>query len=308
MLITLVGGQPDSGVVAFHAATGETVWTSVGKNTWNGIDTRSEWSSPTYTWTGDEQLVSYSSPIAATLHGKRHVLCLMRQGLVSLDPTSGKENFKYWFRPRVHESVNAARPVVIGNRVLLGAAYEAGSALLEVNPNGHEVKQLWRERRVLQTHWSTPICVDGYIYGFSGRHENESALQCVNAETGKVVWKTKGFDGDINRLAQDPDTGNILDRDTGKVIPFPFFGRGSKIKVGSTFIILGERGTLALAKIDPTRYVELAHTSYKSIEYPSWAAPVALPRPVVSARREYAIVPRRGCPITQEMIPAQQQK
>ncbi|HUG92298.1 MAG TPA: PQQ-binding-like beta-propeller repeat protein, partial [Planctomycetaceae bacterium] len=131
LLIALVGGQPDSGVVAFDARTGKTVWEAVGRDTWDGAtnDTGER-----FRWTAEEQVVSYSSPIVATIHGRRHLLCFVRQGLVSLDPQTGRVNFKYWFRSRTFESVNAARPVVIGEKIFLTAAYQAGSALLAVNP------------------------------------------------------------------------------------------------------------------------------------------------------------------------------
>ncbi|MFQ5732938.1 MAG: PQQ-binding-like beta-propeller repeat protein, partial [Planctomycetaceae bacterium] len=79
LLIVLVGGQPNSGVVAFDAFTGKTVWQSVGKSTWDGVKTGS---GEKYTWTGKEQVVSYSSPVAVTIHGRRHVLCFTRHGLV----------------------------------------------------------------------------------------------------------------------------------------------------------------------------------------------------------------------------------
>ena len=135
LLIVLVGGQPNSGVVAFRADTGDTVWQSVGKDTWDGIET--DWpTEPKYRWTGDEMVVSYSSPIAATIHGKRQILCLMRQGLVSVDPADGHVNFKYWFCSRDYESVTAARPVVIDDKIFISAAYKVGSALLQVEPSG----------------------------------------------------------------------------------------------------------------------------------------------------------------------------
>src|SRR5690606_25094778 len=53
LLIALVGGQPNSGVVAFDAGTGKTVWQSVGEKTWDGVETgwRQE---PVYKWTGEE--------------------------------------------------------------------------------------------------------------------------------------------------------------------------------------------------------------------------------------------------------------
>jgi outer membrane protein assembly factor BamB len=273
LLIVLVGGQPNAGIVAFRALTGDVAWQSVGKSTWDGIET--DW--PTekkYRWTGDEMVVSYSSPIAATIHGKRQILALMRQGLVSVDPKNGHVNFRYWFCSRDYESVNAARPVVIGDKIFLSAAYRAGSALLEVQPACDSVKVLWRDRSNLLAHWSTPIYRDGFLYGFSGRHEPEGELRCIEVASGKVVWSTRGYDGDTNQLVQDQRTGDIQNRATGEMIPFPYFGRGSLTLAGERFLVLGERGTLALARLSPQGYKELARASFKDISYPVWPSPV----------------------------------
>ncbi len=270
-LIVLVGGQPDSGVVAFSAKDGSVLWQAVGKQTWDKATTDS---GETYAWTGDEMIVSYSSPLIATIHGRRHLLCLMRQGLVSLDPETGAENFHYWFRAKIHDSVNAARPMVIDDQILLSAAYQVGSALLKVSPDGQSFSETWRSRTNLLAHWTTPIHVDGCVYGFSGRHENEGELRCIQVADGSVRWSTSGFDGDIATLARDRTTGRILDSKTGKAIPYPFFGRGSLIRVGDRFIALGERGTLAVIEVSQEKFIEHGRFSLDEIHYPAWAAPV----------------------------------
>ncbi len=287
LLIVLVGGQPNSGVVAFNSETGDTVWQSVGKKTWNGVETGGS-IKPKYEWTGSESLYSYSSPIAATIHGRRQVLCLMRQGLVSIDPKDGSENFKFWFRPKERDSVNAARPVVIGDKIFLSAAYKTGSALVQVQPSSKEVKVLWQDPRNMLTHWSTTIHVDGHLYGFSGRHEEEGELRCLDLETGKVLWQSTGYEGDTSKLSQSPVTGEFKDG-TGKIIPFPFLGRGSKIQIGDRFLALGERGTLSLMKINPDKFEELGRMSVSGIKYPAWAAPV-LSRGRVYLRSETHLV------------------
>ena len=270
-LIVLVGGQPNSGVVAFEADTGDTLWKNVGQSTWDHAQTG--WpADPEYTWQGDEMVVSYSSPIVATIHGKRHLLCLMRQGLVSLDPVTGQENFHYWFRARVHESVNAARPVVVDDTILLSAAYRVGSALLKVNPDGTSYDVLWSDPRNLLTHWSTAIAFDGCYFGFSGRHENEGALKCLDARTGDVVWETTGFDR-VNDLTQGPN-GEIVDQQTGTTIPWPLYGRGSKILADGRFIVLAERGTLALVEANAQEWREISRCAAPRMHYPSWTAPV----------------------------------
>ncbi|MEX0716104.1 MAG: PQQ-binding-like beta-propeller repeat protein [Planctomycetaceae bacterium] len=271
-LIVLIGGRASSGVVAFDPATGKTLWKSVGRETWEGVATG--WPHmPRYEWADGEQIVSYASPIAATIHGKRHLLCLMRQGLVSLDPADGRVRFAYFFRSRDPESVNAPRPLVIDDKVFITAAYGVGSALLKVDEDGDGFEVVWRDARNMLAHWSTPLHVDGHIYGFSGRHENEGELRCLDAKTGKVVWSTTGFEGDIGRLRFDERTGRPVDP-AGDPIPFPFYGRGSKIRAGDKFIVLGERGTLALVKAAPAKWEELARTSYRQIGHPAWTAPV----------------------------------
>jgi outer membrane protein assembly factor BamB len=270
-LIVLVGGQPDAGVVAFELPTGKQLWQAAGRSTWDGTTTPE---GEIYSWTGDEMVVSYSSPIIAKINDRRHLLCLLRQGLVSLDPETGKQNFHHWFRARIHESVNAARPVVVNDQILLSAAYEVGSELLKVAPDGQSVQQVWKNRRNLQAHWSTPMHADGFVYGFSGRHENEGELRCISLADGNVKWSTSGFDGDLNALRLDRTTGKVLKADTGEQVPYPFFGRGSLTRVGNRFIVLGERGTLASVDVNPQKYVEHGRFSVDEIGNPAWVAPV----------------------------------
>jgi outer membrane protein assembly factor BamB len=273
-LIVLVGGQPNSGVVTFNRFDGSVLWEAGGQTTWDGaIDTSSRRKKP-YKWTGTEMVVSYSSPMIATIHGRRHLLCLMRQGLMSLDPETGAENFHYWFRSSTHDSVNAARPVVIEDQILLSAAYKVGSALLKVNADGKSFEEVWRDQRNLLTHWSTAIHVDGFVYGFSGRHENEGELRCIRVSDGEVVWKTSGFSGDLKMFRRNPNTKRIENVETGETVPFPYFGRGSLIHIDGQFLVLGERGTLAIVDVDPHEFHERGRFSMPEIHYPAWAAPV----------------------------------
>lgn len=252
-LVTMVGGEPDAGVVGFDADTGKTVWQSVAKKLLTP---------PEDNFQMDDKLASYSSPIAATIHGKQHVFCLMRDGLVSLNPTDGEVRFSYFFRSRSFESVNAARPVIVGDELLLSAAYQSGAALLKIKSDGKGFVELWKTRN-LQTHWSTTIHHDGFLYGFSGRHENEGKLRCVDLKTGDIAWETDGAP------AEQP-TGS----DEAEDASAQFYGRGSAIMAEGKFIVLGERGLLALVEVNSKEFKEISRYKLPRMKYPSWAAPV----------------------------------
>jgi hypothetical protein len=154
-----------------------------------------------------EKQASYSSPVAATIHGRRHLFCLMRQGLVSLNPTNGEVNFSRWFQSFANDSVNAMLPVVKDDLVLVSAAYyRVGAVLLRIKPDGKSFEEVWRipqhpmdmrdrdaatgrwKQPVLEIHWNTPVFRDGFLYAFSGRNEPDATFRCVEFKTGKLMW------------------------------------------------------------------------------------------------------------------------
>ncbi len=255
-LIVMVGGQPNSGVVAFDAASGKTLWQNVGKTTWDG-ERKTGWRGEPYIkWQGYEKQASYASPVAATFHGRRHILCLMRQGLVSLDPDTGKENFHFWFRATVNESVNAMNPVVSGNNILISAAYyRVGSVLLQVMPGGRSVAEIWRSR-ALEVHWTTPVLHEGNLYAFSGRNEPDARFRCVEMATGKLLW-------DQDESWRKSYLG-----------PPEKYGRGSAILADNKLIVMGEAGLLGLFHPDPSAVKEISKFQVPEMKYPCWTAPI----------------------------------
>ncbi|HUS38507.1 MAG TPA: PQQ-binding-like beta-propeller repeat protein [Pirellulales bacterium] len=205
--------------------------------------------------TGDE-LASYASPKLVTIGNRRWCFLFARGGLLAFNPADGKVDFHYPWRARIHESVNASNPVVVGNEVFISETYGPGSSLLSVDDQGPTV--VWhddpaRRKKAMQTHWNTPICIDGHLYGSSGRHTNTAELRCIQWKTGKVTWS-------------EPD-----------------LERSSLLFVDGHLICLSEYGTLRLIKPNPNRYEEVAVTTMIDQEdadnrpllrYPAWAAPI----------------------------------
>jgi len=255
LLLVMVGGQPNSGMVAFDLRSGKTVWQSVGAKNWEGVPMTGWPGERIEHWSTAEKQASYATPVAATIHGKRQVLCLMRQGLVSLDPRTGGVNFSFWFRSPVNDSVNAMSPVVVDDTILISAAYyKIGSVLLRERPDGKEVDELWRGT-ALEIHWNRPIYLDGYLYAFSGRNEPDARFRCVELKTGNVMWDLD------ERWAHNTYTPSV-------------YGRGSAILAEGKLIALGEGGLLGIFKPNPRAAEEVCHWQVPQLHYPCWAAPV----------------------------------
>jgi outer membrane protein assembly factor BamB len=265
-LIVQVGGQPNSGVVAFDPKTGKTLWANVGEKTWNGA--------PMLGWPGErlvawttanpafQKQASYATPVVATIHGKRHLICVTRQGLVSLDPETGAQNFCRWFRVPQNDSVNAMTPAVEGDLIFISTAYfHGGSLLLRVMPDGKSFEQVWAGTQ-LEIHWTRPVLAGGHLFAFSGRNEPDARFRCVELATGKVKWER-------NEGWPNGGHGKIAPGEEPKV-----FGRGSAILADGKIIALGEAGLLGLFRPNTEKIEELARWQVPGLTYPCWAAPV----------------------------------
>jgi outer membrane protein assembly factor BamB len=213
-------------------------------------------------WKVSDELASYSSPTVRTIDKRRLALLFARGGLIGVDVATGKQDFRYPWRSSLLESVNASNPLVVGNQVLISECYEVGTSLLRLKPGGFD--KVWTDedttarRRRLQTHWMTPIHVDGYVYGSSGRNKGEAELRCLELATGKVVWRE------------------------------PNLTRSSLLLVDGHFICLSEDGTLRLLRVNPKKYDEVVSIQLRMptkngkhdpegvelLDEPCWAAPI----------------------------------
>ncbi|MBI4263758.1 MAG: PQQ-like beta-propeller repeat protein [Acidobacteria bacterium] len=196
-----IGGAA-AGIVAFEAKTGKVLWTAT------------------------DHEASYSSAVGATIAGRRLAIFLTREGLVGLDPATGRVRFERRWRARMAASVNAATPLVIGDLVFVSAEYGPGAAVLRVDDT--KLVELWASDEVLTNHYATSVYHDGHLYGFHGRQEFNPSFRAVEMRTGRVRWSE--------------------DR----------FRAGSVTLAGNRLLILRETGELILADASPTAFRALA--------------------------------------------------
>ncbi len=202
VIVNVGGDTQDSGIVAFAADTGETVWKATSER------------------------ASYSSPLAVTVEGVRHLIVVTRLNVVSLDPANGKQRFRFPFG-RVGPTVNAANPVVFDGHLFVTSSYGIGSVLAKIEPDRAE--ELWRDPDILASQYTTCVEKDGYLFGIDGRQDGPAAeLRCIDPKARKVVWKQ------------------------------PSFGYATLIRAGDRLLILTTEGTLVLVAANATKYRELA--------------------------------------------------
>ena len=166
-LFVNVGGR-EAGIVAFDAANGKELWKA----------------------TKDE--ASYSSPVAATINGTRHVIFLTRDGVVSLDPANGNVRFTLSWHSKNRNSVNAATPLVIGDQLFVSSSYDTGAFLGKIKDD--KLEEVWKGNQVLSNHYNTAIPYNGHIYGIDGRQDiGVAQLRCIELSSGNVRWSESPF-------------------------------------------------------------------------------------------------------------------
>jgi outer membrane protein assembly factor BamB len=208
-----------------------------------------------------KDLASYATPILATIGKERWCFLFARGGLLGIDPAGGKVRDYYPWRARIFESVNAADPIIVGEKVFISETYGPGSSLLRVKDDKFSV--VWKDderarQKNMQCHWNTPIYHDGHVYGCSGRHPSNGELRCIDLETGKVKWSEPGMQ------------------------------RTTLLMVDGHFICLGEDGEMRLLKVNPNKFEEVSKVVLRArgkadsnledgdplLDYPAWAAPI----------------------------------
>jgi outer membrane protein assembly factor BamB len=142
-------------------------------------------------WKATEDGPSYSSPVAATIDKVRLAIFFTRQGIVLLEPETGKVRYQKRWRATYDTTVNAATPTVVGNLLFFSASYGTGAILLRVTNKG--VEEVWQSEEAISSHYNTSVHHDGYLYGIDGRQEGGARLRCIELKTGKVQWTQKPF-------------------------------------------------------------------------------------------------------------------
>jgi outer membrane protein assembly factor BamB len=195
-------------------------------------------------WKAFDETMTHATPTAATIHGQRQVIFFVKSGLLAVEPSSGRELWRYAFPFRIS---TAASPVVAGDIVYCSAGYGVGAGAVKlVRADGKftatEIYRLAGDKP-LANHWSTPVLHNGHLYGmFQFKEYGSGPVKCVEVATGKVKWEKSGF------------------------------GPGHVVLVDGHVLALGDAGQLVLIKATPDKYEEVARAQVLSGK--CWTTPV----------------------------------
>jgi outer membrane protein assembly factor BamB len=188
----------------------------------------------TLAWRSQNENMSYSTPVVATLRGVRQLVFITQNnitlnGLVGLEPETGA---CYWRAPAPVIAPPMASPVVYSNMIFVASEYGLGSYVTRVDRTNDTwtTTQLWHNAS-LPIYWMTPVCRDGYLYGPMG-HGSElgfasQPLRCIHMATGTEQWSAG------------------------------VFGQGSVLLVNNDILGVTERGDLLLFEANPGAYTEI---------------------------------------------------
>ena len=165
-------------------------------------------------WKALDEEAGYASPILLTTPDGPRAVFFTREGIAGLDPANGKVAFREPFRSRQSASVNAASPVALGDgKFFASACYDVGAAVWQTGKAG-TLTGTWRAGGKLDCHYSTPVLIDGHLYGFHGRQESGQELRCLSATDGTVKWSTPLSPGHLiaagNRLLILTEDGELI--------------------------------------------------------------------------------------------------
>ncbi len=174
-LIAVVGGQPNSGVVAFHKRTGEVIWRAL-----------------------DLDDPGYCPPVIFHAGRRRQLIVWTPKEVVSLAPETGAV---YWREPfKINHALTVPTPIFDEktSRLFVTAFYN-GPMMFELARSKPTARVLWRgksdsERRTDGLHaiLCTPFFHDDHLYGVCSYGQ----LRCLEAGTGKRVWETRDATGE----------------------------------------------------------------------------------------------------------------
>ncbi len=183
-------------------------------------------------WSSGSDHAGYSTAVPFKAGGEVAVAMAIKQDVVALRVKDGKEIWRFPWKTQY--DVNAADPILLGNKVFISSGYNRGGGVFDVSTS--PPTSVW-DNRNMRNHMNSCVLWQGHLYGV-----DENQLRCLVFETGEVKWTEKSV------------------------------GKGSLSMADGKLIVLSERGILMVAEATPAGFKPIARAQVLSGK--CWTTPV----------------------------------
>ncbi|MFT6180311.1 MAG: outer membrane protein assembly factor BamB [Akkermansiaceae bacterium] len=214
-VIVTLGKEAEGNLAAFDVLSGDLVWRS-----------------------GDYSS-SYTSPVVATLAGKRQVVAFQQKSIDGYEIESGEI---LWSFPIGNSQGNCASPMIVDDTVITSSGYGYGTHRIQIKKSGegYEAEEMWHTLK-LKAKFANMVVKDGNVFGL-----NEGRMVCLDLEDGSLRWRGSNF------------------------------GHGQILGVGDHMIVQTENGGISIVEISSEE--EKIVGEFDALEHRTWNNPVVAGR------------------------------
>jgi outer membrane protein assembly factor BamB len=171
-------------------------------------------------WQSADKNAGYSTPLPVQRGGQWLALIGNGTSYVAVQLRDGKEAWRV--RWVTQYGVNAADPILHGDRLFISTGYGKGSALFQLGAG--EPQELWKTKR-LRTQMNPAVLHQGHLYGTDGDTTEKASLKCLEFDSGAEKWTQPGFGSGASMIA---DGKIIALSGVGELIVAPATASGFK--------------------------------------------------------------------------------
>ena len=187
-------------------------------------------------WRAGTDKASFSSPVLATLAGKRQIVSVNAGSASGHDPATGAVLWEYVWPG---EWPKCVQPIILPpENIFLSASFNAGCMLLQINAGADgklSVAEKWKNRN-MKSEFSNIVAREGFAYGL-----DDGILACIDLASGQRKWKEGRY------------------------------GHGQVLLINDLLLVQTENGPVALVEANPACFRELAQIPALSAK--TWNVP-----------------------------------
>lgn len=126
---------------------------------------------------------AFSSPILATLKGKKQLVVQGRENLSGVDPATGDI---YWTREiPSFRGMNILTPIIMGDHIF-SSNYKGRSYMFAVEGEAPKMSLEMKWQAKAQAYMSTPVVIEDKAY----MHLQNRRIACLDLKTGEELWRS----------------------------------------------------------------------------------------------------------------------